>query len=78
MLRRFGYNEERHCAVTAAVEHTSCHISTQRCHCQSKSKVEHDAFPPGDKVLIPGRVTFYVVQKQGYTKMHLISYTLKK
>ena len=48
MLR--GHHEERYCAVTAAAKHTSGHISTQRRHCQSESKVDHDPFPPGDKV----------------------------
>lgn len=57
MLRRAGEDEEHYCAVTAAVaEHTQCQISTQRRHCQFESKVEHDAVPPGDKVLIPGHV----------------------
>lgn len=50
MLRLTGHDEERYCAVTAAAKHTSCRISTQRRHCQSKSKVDHDPFPPGDKV----------------------------
>lgn len=53
MLRRAGEDEEHYCAVTAAAEHTQCQISTQRRHCQFESKVEHDAVPPGDKVLIP-------------------------
>ncbi len=57
MLRRTGDNEGHYCAVIAAAEHTSCHISTQRCHCQFESEVEHDAFPSGDKVLISGHVT---------------------
>lgn len=56
MLRRAGDNEEHYCAVIAATERTSRPISTQRRHCQSKSEVEHDAFPPGDKVLIIGHV----------------------
>uniref|UniRef100_A0A7N6FDT3 UDP-glucose ceramide glucosyltransferase-like 1 n=1 Tax=Anabas testudineus TaxID=64144 RepID=A0A7N6FDT3_ANATE len=34
-------------------EHTSGLISIQRRHYESESQVEHDAFPSGDKVLIP-------------------------
>lgn len=54
MLHTAGDHEEPCCAVTAAAELTACHICTQRGHCQSESKVEYDAFPPGDKVLLPG------------------------
>ena len=43
-------DEECGCDVTAAAEHTACPSSTQRRRCQSEGQVEHDTFPPGDKV----------------------------
>lgn len=45
-------DEDNYCSLTAAAEHASCHVSTQRRHSQSKSEVEHDAFPPGDEVFL--------------------------
>lgn len=45
-----GDDEDLYCFVTAAVKHISRYVGAQRCHRQSKSEVEHDAFPPGDEV----------------------------
>lgn len=43
-------NEEGFTTVAAAAEHASGYSSSQRGHGQPQSQVEHDPFPPGDKV----------------------------
>lgn len=55
MSRRTRDDEDNYNFVTAAAaEHASCPVNDQRSHGQSKGKVEHDAFPPGNEVLVLG------------------------
>lgn len=44
--------DEKHLVVVvaASAERSVCPVRIERRLCQSESQVEHDAFPPGDKV----------------------------